>query len=284
MGLAYLGHLKAEGMKVKSVERFFGGMKVGLRAALAAAGQGAGVWARGTPVEEFRAFFGAFRREIVKNGGRVVERKRALTSDRLADTTPGTSLRAIRDRALLLVGFAGAFRRSELVAIRREHVEKVPEGLRIMIPRSKTNQEGKEEYKAIFRGDGDLCPVKAIGAWVTAARLAGTPVAEGYLFRPVLNGRALDRRLDERAVARAVKEAAASLGLDASDFAGHSLRAGFVTSAAKEGAGLDAIMNQTGHKRTEQILEYIRHETIFERNAGQGLLAKAAQRKREKKK
>ena len=160
-------------------------------------------------------------------------------------------------------------RRSELVALDVEDLEEAPEGLRITIRRSKTDQEGLGPKVAIPRGE-IACPVAALRAWLEAAG-----ITEGAVFRRVFNKRAqrvTDRRLGARNVATIVKAAAAKLGLEAAAFAGHSLRAGFVTSAVKRGANLLKITDVTGHRRPEMLKVYSRDAEAFIGHAGTGLL------------
>jgi site-specific recombinase XerD len=216
--------------------------------------------------EKVRAVLSGIRRTI----GAAPVRKRAATSDMvIAMSATGTSLRALRDRAIILLGFAGAFRRSELVALDVDDLEEAPEGLLVTIRRSKTDQEGIGRKVAIPRGE-IACPVTALRAWLEAAG-----ITEGAIFRRVLNKRAqrvADRRLAARNVATIVKAAAAKLGLGASAFAGHSLRAGFVTSAVKRGANLIKITDVTGHRSLEMLKTYSRDAEAFVGHAGAGLL------------
>jgi site-specific recombinase XerD len=197
-------------------------------------------------------------------------RKRAATSDMvIAMSATGTSLRELRDCAIILLGFAGAFRRSELVALDVADLEDAPEGLLVAIRRSKTDQEGIGRKVAIPRGE-IACPVGALKAWLEAAAITSGP-----LFVRIFNKRAqrvTHRRLDARNVATVVKAAAAKLGLEASAFAGHSLRAGFVTSAVKRGANLIKITDVTGHRSLEMLKTYSRDAEAFVGHAGAGLL------------
>jgi site-specific recombinase XerD len=181
----------------------------------------------------------------------------------------GASLRALRDRAIILLGFAGAFRRSELVALDVDDLEEAPEGLLVTIRRSKTDQEGIGRKVAIPRGE-IACPVTALRTWLEAAG-----ITEGAIFRRVFNKhaqRVTDRRLAARNVATIVKAAAAKLGLEAAAFAGHSLRAGFVTSTVKRGANLIKITDVTGHRSLEMLKTYSRDAEAFVGHAGAGLL------------
>jgi site-specific recombinase XerC len=135
----------------------------------------------------------------------------------------GNGLKAIRDRALLLLGFAGAFRRSELVALDCEDIEETETGLKITIRHSKTDQEGEGATIAIVRGS-IACPVEAVKAWRDAAGITSGPV-----FRSIRKGGKVGARLSAQSVADIVKTHAENVGLDPALFAGHSLRAGFLT-------------------------------------------------------
>ena len=219
-----------------------------------------------TSDEAVKATLSGIRRTI----GAAPVRKRAATSDMvIAMSATGTSLRALRDRSIILLGFAGAFRRSELVALDVEDLEAAPEGLLVTIRRSKTDQEGIGRKVAIPRGE-IACPVAALRMWLDAAG-----ITEGAVFRRVFNKRAqrvTDRRLAARNVAAIVKAAATKLGLEATAFAGHSLRAGFVTSAVKRGANLIKITDVTGHRSLEMLKTYSRDAEAFVGHAGAGLL------------
>jgi site-specific recombinase XerD len=174
------------------------------------------------------------------------------------------SLLGLRDRALLLLGFAGAFRRSELVSLDVEHLERSADGVIVHLGRSKTDAEGRGRKVGMPYGRlPERCPVLALRAWVKAAGFRSGP-----LFRPVnKHGQVLARRLADRAVARIVKRTAEAAGLDPERYAGHSLRSGFATSAALAGAGERAIMKQTGHTSTRTVLRYIKDAEIFRNNA-----------------
>lgn len=177
----------------------------------------------------------------------------------------GDSTIEIRDRAILLLGFAGAFRRSELVSLDVSDLQERADGLVVTLRRSKTDQTGQGDTKAIpYGSDSETCPVRAVRAWIEAAGIADGPV-----FRPVdRHGNVATSRLSGRAVALVVKRAAERAGLDASAYAGHSLRAGFVTTAAANGASERAIARQTGHAAGSTVLrQYIRHASAFTDNA-----------------
>ncbi len=174
----------------------------------------------------------------------------------------GGSMKDIRDRALILIGFAGAFRRSELVAINCTDVERVSQGIVIQLRRSKTDQEGRGRKVAISYARGPVCPVRALEAWVEAAGITDGPV-----FRPVdRHGHTADSRLSGEAVAVVVKARAEAAGLDAARYSGHSLRAGLATSAAVAGVSSNKIRQQTGHASEAMLSRYIRDGELFRDN------------------
>jgi site-specific recombinase XerD len=173
----------------------------------------------------------------------------------------------LRDRALLLIGFAGAFRRSELVALDIADTEETEAGLRVTIRKSKTDQEAEGETIAIARGD-IACPVKALRDWLDAAGLETGPI-----FRPINKaGAVATSRLSDRSVANIVKTYAGSAGFDATTFSGHSLRSGFLTSAAGKGASIFKMMDVSRHKSVETLRWYVRDAELFKDHAGSGLL------------
>jgi integrase len=217
--------------------------------------------------ETVKAVLSGIRRTI----GAAPVRKKAATSDIVLGMVggKGASLRDLRDRAILLLGFAGAFRRSELVALNIADIEETAEGMLVTLRRSKTDQEGLGRRVAIPRGE-IACPVAALRAWLDAAG-----IAEGAIFRRIFNRRAqrlTDRRLAPRNVAAIVKQGAARLGFDPSTFGGHSLRSGLVTTAVKRGVNLMKICDQTGHKSLEMLRVYSRDAELFTGNAAAGLL------------
>lgn len=174
-----------------------------------------------------------------------------------------TGIKGTRDRALLLMGFAGALRRSELVGLTYADVEFVEQGLVIHLRRSKTDQLGEGRKIAIPFARGSVCPVLSLKQWL---ELSG--ITEGPLFRPITrHGRIENAVLSTQAVAVIVKQRATAVGLDASKFSGHSLRAGLVTSAAQAGVSAWKIKQQTGHKSDAMLNRYIRDANIFVDNA-----------------
>jgi integrase len=171
-------------------------------------------------------------------------------------------LAGLRDRAVLLVGWAGAFRRSELVALEVSDIERTSDGLVVTIRRSKTDQTGIGRQVGIPRGT-TLDPVAALDKWLDAAG-----IIEGPLFRPVdRHGNVGLRALDPAAVAAIVKRAAERAGLDPSGLSGHSLRAGLLTTAAMNGADPLVLMQQSGHKSATMVARYVRRADLFRQNA-----------------
>lgn len=252
----YLTSRTGEGRKPATLEQDLAAIRAAHRLAGFASPREAAV------VREVRA---GIRRRLgvaqTRKAPLLVEQVKAL-----AEALPA-SLSGVRDRALLLLGFAGAFRRSELVALTVEDLEWTEEGLKVRLRRSKTDPEGEGRTVGIPRGS-DACPLTALKAWLDAAR-----IREGPLFREVTrHGRVGESALTDRTVARVIKRAAAAAGLEADAFAGHSLRAGLATSAAKAGKSERAIMRQTGHRSPLMVRRYIREAELFEDNAAEGLL------------
>lgn len=208
-------------------------------------------------------------RGIRRTHGVAARRVLPATADRVIAMAPrpdGT-LATLRDRALLLLGFAGAFRRSELVALDLADIEEVAEGLRVTIRRGKTDQEGAGAVVAIVRGEV-ACPVTALLEWLRTAN-----ITEGPVFRSVRRGDHVQvARLTDRSVANIIKSHAERAGLDPTEFSGHSLRAGFLTSAAKRGASLFKMMATSRHRSTASLVGYVRDQELFVDHAGSGLL------------
>jgi site-specific recombinase XerD len=168
------------------------------------------------------------------------------------DESKEKNIRKIRDKALVLIGFSGGFRRSELVDIEYEDIEFVEEGVKIFVKRSKTDQSGEGMTKAIPYFDNiNFCPVKALNKWVVEAE-----IKEGKIFN-----------ISDKSVALIIKKYANYAGLDSHRYAGHSLRSGFATSTAESGAEERNIMAMTGHKSTEMVRRYIKESNLFKNNA-----------------
>jgi len=158
----------------------------------------------------------------------------------------------IRDKAIILVGFSGGFRRSELVNIDYDDIEFVSEGVKIFIKRSKTDQSGEGMIKAIpYFDNKTFCPVLALKHWIDNCEIKA-----GKIFD-----------ISDKSVALIIKKYASLAGLDANKYGGHSLRSGFATSAAESGAEERNIMAMTGHKTTQMVRRYIKEANLFKNNA-----------------
>jgi integrase len=255
---AYLADLADEGYKVSTIDR-----------ALAAIAQAHKMAhhpsPRGTP-EVLSTLRGIHHRL-----GTAQTRKAPLLSADLKKVLRAMpeGLASARTRALLLVGWAGAFRRSELVALNVEDVEFVEQGLEITIRRSKTDQSGAGRKIGITRSDrADVDTAICLRRWLEVAKITSGP-----LFREVDRwGHVSDQALTDRSVARLIKSACVRVGIDPTPYSGHSLRSGFVTSAAQAGHNERAIMAQTGHISVTMLRRYIRDADLFKENAGSGLL------------
>lgn len=173
----------------------------------------------------------------------------------------------LRDRALLLVGFASALRRSELVALQVADVALHPEVMLLQIRSSKTDQEGRGAQIAVPRGRAN-CPAAALEAWLKAA-----DISDGPIFREVdRHGRVGAQQLTDRSVARIVKRSTRAAGFDERDFSGHSLRAGFVTTALERGVDTLKVMAMTRHAKVDTLRIYDRRRRDFANAAGKDLL------------
>jgi len=160
--------------------------------------------------------------------------------------------RRIENRALILIGFAGGFRRSELVDILYEDIDFVTEGVKIFIKRSKTDQSGEGMTKGIpYFSNSEYCPVVALKNWIKKSE-----INSGKIFN-----------MSDKSVALIIKKYTALAGLDSSKYSGHSLRSGFATSVAELGAEERSIMAMTGHKTTQMVRRYIQEANLFKNNA-----------------
>jgi integrase len=192
----------------------------------------------------------------------------AIKEDLMEMVAGLSGLKGIRDRALLLVGFAGAFRRSELAGLNIEDLEFNSQGLIVYLRRSKTDQEGVGRKVGIPHARGTVCPVAALRTWLDTAK-----IDSGRIFRPISrHAQIVGNTLSPHAVSLVVKERAKAAGLDPAKYSGHSLRAGLVTSAAKAGVSSWKIRQQTGHKSDAMLIRYIRDSQIFVDNAAGAVL------------
>ena len=196
---------------------------------------------------------------------------------RLVDAVEPQTLKGLRDRALLLLGFAGAFRRSELVALDVAQLTRVPdEGLSVQIPRSKADQEGSGQLVAIAHVENSpYCPVQAVYDWLVAA-----DISSGAVFLRMYRGDVVGTdRMTSQSVALIIKDLALKVGLDPIRYAGHSLRSGFATSAARNRANIFKIAAQTRHKKLDTLRAYVRDAELFEDHAAAGMLQPNARRR-----
>lgn len=177
-------------------------------------------------------------------------------------------LRGQRDRAILLIGFAGGFRRSELASLQVDDVQFHPQGVELLVRKSKTDQAGHGHTKVIAYGaNPSSCPVRALEDWLELSGLC-----DGPIFRPIdRNENIRERALTPHSIAKMVKDTAGRAGLDAARFSGHSLRAGFVTAATLGGADEAAVMDQTGHRSVEMVRRYTRRVDAWRKPASSKL-------------
>ncbi len=192
----------------------------------------------------------------------------AIKEDVLAMVAGLSGIKGVRDEALLLIGFAGAFRRSELVSLTVADIEIAQQGMVINLRFSKTDQDGRGRKVAIPYARGAVCPVLTLQQWLEVAKIAEGPVFRAVNRHGVISGSALT----PQAVALIVKERAKAVGLDPAKYAGHSLRSGLVTSAAQLGVSSWKIRAQTGHKSDAMLARYIRDANIFIDNAAGAVL------------
>ena len=209
-----------------------------------------------------RATLKGIRRTV----GTAAEQKApTLTEDirSMVDATD-TGIIGLRDRALLLLGFAGAFRRSELVGLDIEDCSFGKDGLTITLRRSKTDQDGAGRKIGIpYGANPETCPVRTVEGWMETAGITSGP-----LFRSISrHGHIQPGRLSGIDVSRVVKKLAKRAGLDPARYAGHSLRAGHATAAAIAGATERSIMKQTGHRSVQMVRRYIRDGSLFRENS-----------------
>ena len=181
------------------------------------------------------------------------------------------TLAALRDNALLQLGFLGAFRRSELVAIEIANIKLSEEGVEILIAHSKTDQENTGQYCAIPYGNEKLCAVSALQTWIDKAG-----IQSGFIFRRILKGDKIsDLGINAASVNDLIKKHAVAAGIEnAADFSSHSMRRGLATTASRDGVSIPAIMRQGRWKQVDTVMEYIEAAQRFEENAAGQVLNK----------
>jgi site-specific recombinase XerD len=173
-------------------------------------------------------------------------------------------IKKLRDRTIILIGFSGGFRRNEIVSLDYDDLDFVPEGVKIDIKRSKTDQFGEGSVKALpYFDNSKYCPVVSLKKWISVSE-----INSGSLFRRFLKGSKLsEKRLSDQTVALLIKEYLNLAGINSKNYSGHSLRSGFATSAAESGVEERSIMAMTGHKSSEMVRRYIKEANLFKNNA-----------------
>jgi len=183
---------------------------------------------------------------------------------KVIDEQKKEEIKKLRDRSIILIGFSGGFRRNEIVSLNFDDLDFVPEGLKIRIKRSKTDQFGEGAIKALpYFENQQYCPVVSLEKWLKISK-----INTGPLFRRFSKSLKLsENRLSDQTVALLIKEYLELAGIDSKNYSGHSLRSGFATSAAESGAEERSIMAMTGHKSTEMVRRYIKEANLFKNNA-----------------
>ena len=180
------------------------------------------------------------------------------------DDQEAEEIKKIRDKTILLVGFGGGFRRTELISIDHEDLEFVPEGVKITIKRSKTDQFGEGMIKGLpYFTNEKYCPVINLKRWIELSNIKSGPIFRRFAKGSVLT----NNRLTDQSVVLIIKDYLNLAGIENKNYSGHSLRSGFATVAAESGADERSIMAMTGHKTTQMVRRYIREANIFKNNA-----------------
>ena len=173
-------------------------------------------------------------------------------------------IKKLRNKALILIGFSGGFRRTELVSIDYEDLDFVEEGLKITLRKSKTDQFGEGQIKGLpYFTNEKYCPVTNLKNWIYLSKIKTGPIFRRFAKGSILTG----HRLTDQSVALIIKECLKLAGIENQNYSGHSLRSGFATVAADFGADERSIMAMTGHKTTQMVRRYIRDPNIFKNNA-----------------
>lgn len=210
---------------------------------------------------------------ILRTFGKPKDKARALQPEELQlihnYLLSQSSLNNLRDDALLQVGFFGALRRNELVAIQYEHIQWEKDGITILLPSSKTDQQHEGQFSSIPYGTEDLCAINALKKWLSAAKITTGPI-----FRRIISDNQIgSHALTPLSVNHILKKCAALAGINEVDqLSSHSLRRGLATSAAKTGARLETIMRAGRWKQTNTVMEYIESSNKFSDNAAKNIL------------
>ena len=180
------------------------------------------------------------------------------------DNDKTKEIKKVRDKTLILIGFGGGFRRTELVSIDYNDIEFVPEGVKIVIRRSKTDQFGEGMIKGLpYFSNQNYCPVLHLKKWLDLSNITSGPI-----FRRFSKSFKLGKnRLTDQSVALLLKEYLGVAGIENKNYSGHSLRSGFATVSAESGADERSIMAMTGHKTTQMVRRYIKEANLFKNNA-----------------
>ena len=249
---AYIAHLAQSGYKVATIRR-----------RLTTIGKVHTLMGHENPIADpkVKTVFSGIR----KQHGAKQTRKTPLTSDLIKQwiDTLDDSLKSNRDKALVLVGYAGALRRSEIAAIQFEDLRFEPEGVVIFIPQSKTDTDKSGDLVAIPYGSNSYCPVRSLQAWIKAAR-----IKDGFVFRGFWKGNQKIRKtgITGKAVSIIVKQLCEDIGLDPSECGGHSLRAGLATEAKRKGAPDQHVMQHGRWKSRSSFDRYVREGNLFRHN------------------
>ena len=207
---------------------------------------------------------------IKNDKGTVQDAKKALLSDdikKMVDALSNT-LQGARDKAIILLGYAGTFRRSEIVNLNVNDIIFENEGVKIIIRKSKTDQEGAGIIKGVMYGkDANTCPVMALKNWLLFSGIVDGPIFRSFTIHKELT----DKRLSSKAIALIIKRTVDKIGLNPGDFAGHSLRSGSVTQAALNGSDKWALMKQGGWKSEAMLNRYIRNADLYKNNISSNL-------------
>jgi len=256
----YLQHLFVEGLKVKTIERALAGIIFTNRSR-------GHSWNAPHAITETLA---GIRRERAK-AGEITTKKAAITKEILhamIATLDLTTLAGKRDHAILTLTWTGCARRSEIADLPVEALQFLPEGMIIRPRKTKTDPEGKNTEKGIpFAQDEILCATRAVRRWLEASGITSGALFRGFTLRHELR----EGPITGHSVAIIVKNAVESAGYDPKSFSGHSLRAGFITTAAQADVPENVIATQSGHT-SHALRGYIRHANLFKKNAAKGLV------------
>ena len=204
------------------------------------------------------------RKGIVQKGKKPILISSLKLIINAIDQQKKDKIKKLRDKSIILTGFSGGFRRNEIVALNYDDLDFVPEGIKITIRRSKTDQFGEGSVKALPYFDNlQYCPVVTLKNWITVSKIKSGPIFRRFSKGSKLSG----NRLTDQTVALLIKKYLNLAGVDSKNYSGHSLRSGFATSAAESGAEERSIMAMTGHKSVEMVRRYIKEANLFKHNA-----------------